>query len=66
VVTQTPGAEVPTAAAARLGLRAGQKNVLLRLVLRHPDRTLTAREANHLRDRVYASLHEGVDEEPTG
>jgi phenylalanyl-tRNA synthetase alpha chain len=42
-----------------LGLRPGQKNVLLRLVLRHPDRTLTAREANDLRDRVYASLHEG-------
>lgn len=61
VVSETAGADVPTVAAARLGLQAGQKNVLLRVVLRHPDRTLTAREANDLRDRVYASLHEGKE-----
>jgi phenylalanyl-tRNA synthetase alpha chain len=36
VVGQTPGAELPPQAIARIGLRAGQKNVLLRLVLRHP------------------------------
>jgi phenylalanyl-tRNA synthetase alpha chain len=60
VVAETPRAEVPPVAAARLGLGAGQKNVLLRLVLRHPDRTLTAREANELRERVYTALHEGA------
>jgi phenylalanyl-tRNA synthetase alpha chain len=38
---------------------AGQKNVLLRLVLRAVDRTLTHPEANELRDDVYAVLHEG-------
>jgi phenylalanyl-tRNA synthetase alpha chain len=36
-----------------------QWNVLLQIVLRDLDRTLTAEEANRLRDRVYAALHEG-------
>jgi phenylalanyl-tRNA synthetase alpha chain len=59
VVAETPGAELPPPAIARIGLRPGQKNVLLRLVLRHPTRTLTAPEANAVRDRVYAAVHEG-------
>jgi len=33
--------------------------VLLRLVIRDLDRTLTSDEANELRDSVYAVLHEG-------
>jgi phenylalanyl-tRNA synthetase alpha chain len=37
----------------------GQKNVLVRLVLRPLERTLTDAEANGLRDRVYAALHRG-------
>jgi phenylalanyl-tRNA synthetase alpha chain len=59
IVAETPGAELPPQAIARIGLRSGQKNVLLRLVLRHPTRTLTAPEANAVRDRVYAAVHEG-------
>jgi phenylalanyl-tRNA synthetase alpha chain len=59
VLSQTPGAELPPSARERLGLRAGQKNVLLRVVLRHVDRTLTRAEANSLRDRVYAAVHDG-------
>jgi phenylalanyl-tRNA synthetase alpha chain len=48
------------AARARLGLCPGQKNVLLRVVLRSPERTLTAGEANSLRDAVYAAVHQGA------
>jgi phenylalanyl-tRNA synthetase alpha chain len=59
VVGETPGAELPPQAIARIGLRAGQKNVLVRLVLRHPTRTLTAEEGNAIRNRVYAAVHEG-------
>jgi len=33
--------------------------VLVRLVLRHPTRTLTAEEGNAIRNRVYAAVHEG-------
>jgi len=35
--------------------------VLLRVVLRHPTKTLTDPEANELRDSVYAAVHEGTE-----
>jgi phenylalanyl-tRNA synthetase alpha chain len=60
VLSETPGAELPAVAAGRLGLRPGQKNVLVRVVLRHAERTLTREEANEVRDRVFAALHEGA------
>jgi phenylalanyl-tRNA synthetase alpha chain len=60
VLSQTGYAALPKAARQRMGVRPGQKNVLLRLVIRDLTRTLTAAEANHLRDRVYAGLHEGA------
>jgi phenylalanyl-tRNA synthetase alpha chain len=59
VVAETPGERLPRQAIDRIGLLPGQKNVLLRLVLRHPTRTLTAAQANRLRDRVYSAVHEG-------
>ncbi len=59
VVAQTPYSEMPESAIDRLGMRPGQKNVLLRVVVRHLTRTLTAEEANELRDRVYRAVHEG-------
>ncbi len=60
VLGETPGALLPAAARARLGLRPGQRNVLLRVVLRSPERTLTDPEANALRDDIYAAVHEGI------
>lgn len=51
--------ELPPAARERLGIGPGQHNLLVRLVLRALDRTLTDGEANELRDKVYAELHEG-------
>jgi len=51
--------ELPAAARDRLGIRPGQVNLLLRLVLRPLDRTLTDADANVLRDRVYTALHRG-------
>jgi phenylalanyl-tRNA synthetase alpha chain len=59
VLAETPRHALPEAARARLGISAGQKNVLLRLVLRAPDRALGSEEANRLRDAVYAAVHEG-------
>jgi phenylalanyl-tRNA synthetase alpha chain len=59
VVSETLLADLPTEAARRLGISSGQKNVLLRVVLRDPERTLTHAEANALRDEVYAALHQG-------
>lgn len=59
VVDETPAAALPERARQRLGIGLGQKNVLVRVVLRRLDRTLTSAEANQLRDRVYAALHRG-------
>jgi phenylalanyl-tRNA synthetase alpha chain len=59
VLSETPYAELSAAARERLGIAAGQKNVLLRVVIRDLECTLTAVEANALRDAVYAALHAG-------
>jgi phenylalanyl-tRNA synthetase alpha chain len=61
MLAETPGEELAPKAAERLGLRSGQKNVLLRVVLRHPTKSLTDAEANELRDSVYAAVHEGTE-----
>ncbi|TDC50807.1 hypothetical protein E1212_13725 [Jiangella ureilytica] len=58
VLSTTPYDDLPAAARERLRIRPGQENVLLRLVLRPVDRTLTGEEANTLRDRVVAALTE--------
>lgn len=65
VLSETPYERLPQSARERLGIRPGQRNVLLRLVLRPVDRTLTDEQANVLRDRVYAELHEGANAEWT-
>jgi phenylalanyl-tRNA synthetase alpha chain len=60
VGSETAYSELPIAARERLGIAAGQKNVLLRVVLRALERSLTHEEANRLRDDVYAAVHEGA------
>ena len=59
VRSETPYQQLPPSAIERMGMHPGQKNILVRVVLRHLDRTLTCTEANELRDRVYAALHQG-------
>ncbi len=60
VRSETPYEALPPAAVARLGITPGQKNVLLRVVLRALERTLTHEECNALRDDIYAALHRGT------
>jgi phenylalanyl-tRNA synthetase alpha chain len=60
VLSETAYDRLPAPARERLGIAPGQRNLLIRLVLRPLDRTLTDAEANELRDRVYAALHEGA------
>jgi phenylalanyl-tRNA synthetase alpha chain len=59
VLSETRYDSVPPQARERIGMAPGQKNVLVRIVIRDLVRTLTSAEANALRDAVYASLHEG-------
>jgi len=54
---------LPPSAVERMGIAPGQKNVLVRVVLRPLERTLTDTEANELRDRIYAALHRGRAQE---
>ena len=61
ILASTPAEELPAAAAQRLGARPGQRNLLVRVVLRHLERTLTDDDANALRDRVYAAIHRGTE-----
>jgi len=61
VAARTPGAELPAAARERIGIADDQENLLVRVVLRHPTRSLAKAEANALRDRIYAALHEGAE-----
>lgn len=60
VLSSTSYDNLPAAARERLGIAPTQVNVLVRMVLRALDRTLTDGEANELRDKVYAELHEGT------
>jgi phenylalanyl-tRNA synthetase alpha chain len=53
-------ARLPAAALARLGASPGQRNLLVRVVLRDLDTTLTRQQANALRDRIYRALHQGT------
>jgi phenylalanyl-tRNA synthetase alpha chain len=60
VMSRTPAAALPPAARERLGIAPGQENLLVRVVLRHPTRSLAKTEANALRDAIYAALHHGA------
>jgi phenylalanyl-tRNA synthetase alpha chain len=60
VLSETPYEDLPEAAKGRLGISRGQKNVLVRVVLRDLERALTHEEANELRDEVYAAIHRGT------
>lgn len=60
ILTETPCSALPPQALHRLGADPTQKNLLIRITLRHLDRTLTDQEANTLRDRIHATLHEGA------
>jgi phenylalanyl-tRNA synthetase alpha chain len=59
VLSETRADALPPAAIARLGLRPGQRNLLIRVVLRRLDATLTDAQATDLRDRIYAAIHQG-------
>jgi phenylalanyl-tRNA synthetase alpha chain len=59
ILSQTSYHALPPAAIKRLGIREGQTNILVRIVLRALDRTLTNDECNAYRDTIYECLHQG-------
>jgi phenylalanyl-tRNA synthetase alpha chain len=60
VLSTTACQQLPASAISRLGARPGHKNLLVRVVLRDLDKTLTSQAANALRDRIYRALHQGT------
>lgn len=63
VRSETTYNDLPLSAIERMGMTPNQKNLLVRVVLRPVDRTLTDGEANALRDRVYGAIHRGGSHE---
>jgi phenylalanyl-tRNA synthetase alpha chain len=63
VLAETLYPDLPKQAIQRLGIKPGQKNVLLRIVLRALEKTLTNQECNELRDVIYQELHCGAMQE---
>ena len=66
VLSATACRHLPPSAIGRLGARPGQKNLLVRVVLRDLDKTLTNHTANALRDRIYRALHQGTEHQRSG
>lgn len=59
VLAQTSYKDLPECAIKKLGITEDQKNLLVRIILRALDRTLTREECNRYRDQIYAAIHEG-------
>jgi phenylalanyl-tRNA synthetase alpha chain len=56
ILSVTAPDELPRPARERLAIRDGEVNVLLRMILRDLQTTLTTQAANRVRDRVWAAL----------
>ena len=56
ILSSTDLADLPPVAIERLGIKSGQKNVLIRLIFRSHEKTLAKEEANQMRERIYKAL----------
>lgn len=59
MISTTSYDQLPAVARERIGISPDQQNVLVRVVIRALDRTLTHAEANGVRDEIYAAIHQG-------
>jgi phenylalanyl-tRNA synthetase alpha chain len=59
ILDRTPFDALHPIAKERLGAKEGQDNVLVRITLRHPDKTLVKKEAADLYTMAYPKLHQG-------
>ena len=56
ILSETSYEQLPDAAKKRLGIEPNEKNILVRIVLRSLDRTLTNEECNSYRDIIYKHI----------
>ena len=59
VISETSYNNLPEIAKERLGILKGQKNVLLRIILRDLAKTLESHEANNIYTQIYEKIHQG-------
>jgi phenylalanyl-tRNA synthetase alpha chain len=59
VLQETPYKDLNDGARRKLGTTETQKNVLVRITLRHLERTLTNEQANELYKHIYARINQG-------
>lgn len=60
ILERTPFDKLTPIAKERLGATIDKDNVLVRITLRHPDKTLTRKEAADLYSMAYPKLHQGT------
>jgi len=60
ILNETPYKSLPAIARERLGCQSDQKNVLVRVTLRHLERSITNTEANEIYEQVYESVNKGT------
>ena len=56
ILSETPYEDLPEKAKERLGIEEHEKNILVRIVLRSLERTLTNEECNNYRDIIYRHI----------
>ena len=59
ILSETPYNDLPEVARRNLGIQINQKNVLVRITLRHLEKTLTKKEANIIYDKIYEIINHG-------
>jgi len=62
IISETPYEHLPPKAIERLGINPDQKNMLIKVILRSHERSLTHEEANQMRDLMYRA----IDKSKTG
>lgn len=60
VLSETAYNDLPQIARERLGCKLDQKNVLVRITLRHLEKSLTNQEANDIYDTIYRKINHGT------
>jgi phenylalanyl-tRNA synthetase alpha chain len=60
ILSETAYEDLPQKIQERLGISSEQKNVLVRITLRHLDRSLGNKEANQIYDDIYKKINHGT------
>lgn len=59
ILNETPRQDLPSLIRERLGISSSQKNILVRISLRHLERTLTKKQANGVYEEIYSKVNHG-------